>query len=81
VDTEEFSGSDYRRSILQDFNQQLVRLKRNFLAGKDIYEGGKPYIRKQNALALPSVEETRSEVIVEQEPDTIKCKRLANPGG
>lgn len=60
-----------------------MRLKRNFLAGKDTYEWGVPYARKQVALtpAIPSVEETRSELsTIEQEADTatVTCNHFAN---
>lgn len=62
-----------------------MKLKRNFLAGKDIYEWGIPYTRKEVELtpAVPSVEaeETRSEIsTIEQEADahTVTCKRFAN---
>ncbi|KAH9015816.1 hypothetical protein EDB84DRAFT_1567566 [Lactarius hengduanensis] len=72
----EFRGSDSWRDTLQDFSQQFMRSKRNFFAGKDIYEGAKPYIRKQDALTHPLVEETRSEVIT----DVITCNVLAIPG-
>ncbi|KAI9435568.1 WD40-repeat-containing domain protein [Lactarius indigo] len=66
---EKISGSDSRRNILQDFNQQLSRSKRNFFAGKDTYGGREPYISKQDALKLPSVKEIRSEAVIEQEQD------------
>ena len=73
VYTEELSNPESRKHILQDFDRQFVRLKRNFLAGKDTNEWGVPYTRKEVALtpAIPSVEETRSEVsTIEQEADT-----------
>ncbi|KAH9057607.1 WD40-repeat-containing domain protein [Lactarius vividus] len=72
----EFSGPDSWRDILQDFNQQLMRSKRNLFAGKDIYEGAKPYTRKQDPLTHPLIEETRSEFIT----NVITCNRLAIPG-
>jgi len=83
VYTEELSNFEYRKDILQDFERRFVRLKRNFLAGKDTYEGGVPYLRNQVALtpAIPSVEETRSDIsTVDQEADThtVTCKHFAN---
>ncbi|KAH8993139.1 hypothetical protein EDB92DRAFT_1855060 [Lactarius akahatsu] len=71
---EELSEPEARKDILQGFDRQFVRLKRNFLAGKDTYEWNVPYTRKQVAStpAIPSVEETRSELsTIEQEADTL----------
>ncbi|KAI9435551.1 WD40-repeat-containing domain protein [Lactarius indigo] len=70
---EELGDPEARKNILQGFDRQFVRLKRNFLAGKDTYEWNVPYTRKQVAStpAIPSVDETRSELsTVEQEADT-----------
>lgn len=70
---EELSDPESRKNILQEFDRQFVKLKRNFLAGKDIYEWDVPYTRKEVYLtpAVPSVEETRSETsTIEQEADT-----------
>ena len=80
---EELSDPVSRKSILQDFDRQFVRLKRDFLAGKDTYEMAEPYTRKPVALtpAIPSAEESRSELSsVEQEADTltITCNHFAN---
>ncbi|KAI9459860.1 hypothetical protein BJY52DRAFT_1364640 [Lactarius psammicola] len=73
-----FSGFDSRRTILQDFNQQLMKSRRNFFAGKDVSERSEPYFRKQDALTPPSIAETRSNVIVEH---AIACNCLADPDG
>lgn len=70
---EELSDPESRKNILQGFDRQFVKSKRNFLAGKDTYEWGVPYSRRQVALtpAIPSIEETGSELsTIEQDTHT-----------
>ncbi|KAI0296962.1 WD40-repeat-containing domain protein [Multifurca ochricompacta] len=71
---DELGTFDTRKSILEDFDRQFKKLKRNFAAGKDSIDWSEAYTRKPVAATPGPVstveEETQSEVsTVEHEPD------------